>query len=46
MVVLLLNVGQKEEAIKMDKKSIELTPKNVGGEKVLGQLEKQKLIYR
>ena len=34
----LLKVGQKEEAIKMYKKSIELNPKNEGGKEVLEKL--------
>lgn len=36
----LLNIGQKEEAIKMYRKSIELNPKNEGGKKILEQLLK------
>jgi len=36
----LLTIGQKEEAIKMYKKSIELNPKNEGGRKALAQLLK------
>jgi len=36
----LLIIGQKEEAIKMYYKSIELNPKNEGGKKVLDTLLK------
>jgi CubicO group peptidase (beta-lactamase class C family) len=36
----LLNTGEKEEAIKMYKKSIELNPKNEAGKKILEQLLK------
>jgi tetratricopeptide (TPR) repeat protein len=34
----LLQIGQKEEAIKMYRKSIEINPKNEGGKKVLEQI--------
>ena len=36
----LLNMGRKDEAIKMYRRSIELNPKNEGGKKVLEQLLK------
>lgn len=36
----LLTVGQKEEAIRMYKKSVELNPNNDGGKKVLEELSK------
>jgi tetratricopeptide (TPR) repeat protein len=37
----LLNIGQKEEAIKMYKRSVELNPKNAGGKKALEKLFKK-----
>jgi CubicO group peptidase (beta-lactamase class C family) len=37
---ILLKVGQKETAIKMYQKSVELNPKNTGGQKILEQLLK------